>query len=399
MTPEFFISNRRRLLQSLGDELIVIAANGLMQRNADVTYRFRQDSNFLYLTGLADLADAILVITSGESFLIIRDKTAVEITFEGNYNCDEIAKKSGIHRVYSSAEGWAQLKRLQLNRNKLFTITAPPSRAANFYTNPARRRLTARLARLQKSSAELVDIRPQLIKLRQIKQPAEVAAIKHAIKITQRGFEAAKKLMIGPTSEQALQAVFDQTFTEARTQHGYQPIIASGKRANTLHYTANDHAVTASELVLMDVGAEVNGYSADISRTYSAHFSARQRKVFEAVGAVQQTIIKRIEPGLSWHDLNEMSEQIMGEWLIKLKLISKNQPAEVRRYFTHGISNSLGLDEHDPSDYTKPLAENMVITVEPGIYIPKEDIGVRIEDDILITKTGAENLSKHIPYQ
>lgn len=400
MLPATFFQRNRHELKQLADGLIVVTANGLLQRSGDTTFPFRQDSNFYYLTGLSDLADAVLVMVVNEEFLILPKRTEAEIIFGGAIDCDELAKISGIKKIYDYTEGWERYKKLQKSRKKIYTLGAAPQKIAgadSFFTNPARRALIQKVKRI--SSAKIEDIRLHLVALRQIKQPEEIGAIKKAIAITKEGFQAARKSIKIARFEYEVAAEFDYTFAKLQANHGYQPIVASGKNACILHYIKNNAPLSHDANILLDVGAEFQGYSADITRTYPVTaFTTRQKQVYEAVYTVQQQAMQLLKPGLQWREYAKSVEQCMGEQLMKLGLISEPTRDAIRHYFPHGISHSLGLDVHDVCDY-ETLQENMVITVEPGIYIPEEGIGVRIEDNVLVTKTGAVNLSEDIAYE
>lgn len=398
LDSNFFKNNRKCLQQKVGGGLTIVAAQALLQRSGDTIFPFRQDSNFYYLTGINE-PDVVLVMCDGDEFLILPKRSEAENIFGGSINCDEIAKLSGIKLVYEHAEGWDTYKKLQQNRKKVFTLGAASARIHgidSFYTNPARRRLLQKVKRISK--VDISDLRPDMVSLRQVKQPEEVTAIKQAIDITAQGFLQAQQALNNGATEYEIVAEFDYIFAKQKAVHGYQPIVASGENACTLHYIKNNKQIRADEAVLLDVGAEYLGYSADITRTYATtNFSQRQKDVHEAVYRVHQKAITLLKDGIKWRDYALMVENIIGEELQLLGLISSPTSKEIRRYFSHGISHSLGLDVHDVCNYDTIL-ENMVITVEPGIYIPEEGIGVRIEDDILITKDGAENLSSHIPY-
>ncbi len=398
LSSSFFTHNRELLRARTGDGLTVITAQSLLQRSGDTVYPFRQDSNFYYLTGIHE-PDVVLVMCEADEFLILPKRSESEIVFGGTINCDEIAKKSGIHSIYPHQEGWSRYKKLQQSRKNVYTLGAAATKIHgldSFYTNPARKNIVQKIKRI--SSVEIIDIRTHLVQLRQIKQPEEVAVMKRVIAITAEGFMNARKVISGGVCEYELAAEFDYVFAKNQAVHGYQPIIASGANACTLHYIQNNHQLRVGDGILLDVGAEYYGYSADITRTYAiTQFSERQQEVYEAVFAVHQRAIELLQPGIKWRDYAQRVEQKMGEELLGLGLIASPSSQEVRRYFSHGISHGLGLDVHDVCDYDTIL-ENMVMTVEPGIYIPEEAIGVRIEDDVLITKNGAENLSSHIPY-
>lgn len=397
----FFRENRNRLTERLDNEAVVIlAANGLVQRTGDTVYPFRQDSNFFYLTGINE-PDILLVIEGGDEFLVLPKKSHAEQIFGGNVNCDEIAKISGITKILEYDMGWDAIKKLQHSRKILHTISAPPERIIQtdaFFTNPSRRKLVQKLKRTNPDT-DIIDIRLHLTKLRQIKQPVEVDVIKKAIETTSHGLQAARDQLQEGISGYELKAHLDKTFTSTGLNHGFAPIISSGSDTCILHALNYANTVGKSDQVLFDIGAECSNYSADISRTYFVgEVSERKASVFAAVMSVHKSAQALVKPGLSWKDYVAQVDDVMGEELIKLGLIKSNNRDEVRKYFSHAIGHSLGLDVHDPSDYLS-FQEGNVFTIEPGIYIPEEGIGVRIEDDFLVTKDGVENLSAFIPYQ
>ena len=176
--------------------------------------------------------------------------------------------------------------------------------------------------------------------------------------------------------------------------HAFEPIVASGNNACTIHYVKNDSTIAKNFPLLVDTGAEFMNYAADISRTYlPANAPTRQKERYLAVREVADFARSIMKPGMLMRDIEQQVEKRMGEVLIELGLIKINETKEVRKYYPHAVSHHLGLDVHDLADYSVPLAENMVITVEPGIYIKQEGIGIRIEDDVLITNTGNKLLS------
>ncbi|MFO0971307.1 MAG: Xaa-Pro aminopeptidase [Candidatus Saccharimonadales bacterium] len=403
LSAEFFIGNRARLVGLLeGDGIAVITANGLMQRSGDSAFKFRQENNFFYLTGIEE-PNIVLVIDAknGDEFLILPQQTEVERFFGGGINRDEIAKISGVMTICSHVDGWNRFKKLQLGRKKIYTIPSLPTqlvRQERLFTSPARKLLIQKLKRLSALPHE--PLHEQLIKLRMIKQPAEIKAIQGAVDITRAGIDQVRAKMAAGMYEYELEAELDYAFKRAASRHGFlPPIMAAGKNTTILHYQANRARLKKDDILLMDIGAEVANYSADISRTYKVvgAFTEREQAVYDSVMSVHQATMKMLRPGLHWRELAVNVDTLMGEQLMKLGLISENTRAAVRRYFPHAIGHSLGLDVHDACDY-KILQENMVITVEPGIYIPEEGIGIRVEDDVLITQNGAKNLSADIPY-
>lgn len=400
LNSAFFISNRRKLSSAIKGEMIAITANGLMQRTGDTVYPFRQDSNFFYLTGINE-PDILLVIDGGDEFLVLPKKSHAEQIFGGTIDCDEIAKISGITKILEYEMGWDVIRKLQHGRKNICTILAPPERITHtdsFFTNGNRRKLVQKIKRINPATS-ISDIHSTLIKMRQIKQPVEVEIIKKAIEITSRGLNVAKASLKEGMSGYMLKAKLDEAFTSSGADHGFAPIISSGPDTCVLHALNYEKTVKSDDQALFDIGAEYHCYTADISRTYFVGpVSERKKEIYNAVMSVHRQAQELVKPGLNWRDYVVAVDEAMGKELIQLGLIKNNTRENVRKYFSHAIGHSLGLDVHDPSDYLS-FQEGNVFTIEPGIYIPEEGIGVRIEDDLLVTKDGVENLSAFIPYQ
>ena len=235
--------------------------------------------------------------------------------------------------------------------------------------------------------------------MRQIKQPVEIDAIKKAIEITNHGLERAKEYIHEGVNGFQLKAEMDYEFTKLGATHGFSPIITTGPNTCLHHLQVNKRILKSGEPILFDIGAEHEYYTADVSRTYFfPQPTKRQKAVYDAVYRVQKVAENLVKPGVLWKGYALKVEELMGEELARLGLIADNNRKEIRKYFSHGIGHSLGLDAHDPCDYTGAFEENMIITIEPGIYIPEEGFGVRIEDDYLVDKSGVSNLSAHISY-
>lgn len=402
LTKQFFTKNRRALQQKVGrEELVVVTAQSLVQRSGDTTFPFRQDSNFFYLTGIED-PDIVLCMVGNEEFLILPKRSEVAIIFGGEINCDKIAKISGITTIYKHQEGWDVYKKLQQDRKKLFTLKPAPMSidgVDRFYTNPARRQFIQKLKRIT-AGIEISDIRQELVALRQIKSPEEVACIQRAIDITAESFKEVQAMLKPGVREYEVMAVLDYVFKRNNTQHGYAPpIVVSGANACTVHYVNGTATLKSDDLLLMDVGAEYQNYTADVSRTYAVgpKVTARQQAVLRSLESITAQMTSFLKSGITWREYAVKSEEVVGNELVSLGLIKKVTRDAVRHYFPHAIGHSLGLDVHDVCDYTT-IQEGMVITVEPGIYIPEEGLGARIEDDVLVTKDGVKNLSVNIPY-
>jgi Xaa-Pro aminopeptidase len=230
-----------------------------------------------------------------------------------------------------------------------------------------------------------------------IKQPIELAAIRAAIDITIRTMkESLKPAKLRKYAfEYEIEAELSRGFRRrGAVGHGFEPVVASGPRACTLHNVANNGGLSADELLIVDVGAEVGHYSADITRTFSLGSpSRRQQTVHAAVAEIQQFAFGLLKPGTTLKGYEQQVEQYMGEKLRELGLVKTISHNEVRKFSPHATSHFLGLNVHDVGDYDRPLEPGVVLTVEPGIYIPREGIGVRIEDDVLITPGGIKILS------
>ena len=392
---EFFVGNRLRLRQLFsGTAPIVITANGLLQRNGDTNYLFRQDSSFWYLTGL-EMPDAILVMDKAKEYVILPDLSPIDEVFGHPHDYEAIKARSGLEAV-GQKEGWRRLTARIKKAQHLATLAPPPTYSDyhGFYPNPARARLNDRLKELN-PNLEILDLREHFGKMRMIKQPAEIAAIKQAIAVTQKGLRHAERGLAKYRNEYEIEADLTHIFRRAGAQgHAFTPIVASGERTCVLHYSDNDQPLGDAAHIYLDIGAEVEHYAADITRTYFLKKpTKRQQAIVDAVKDVQQFAMDRLKPGVTIRENEKAVEQYMGEKLRELGLIKTINKKNVRKYYTHACSHYLGLDAHDAGDYEAPLEPGMVLTVEPGIYIPAEKFGVRIEDDVLVTESGIEVLS------
>lgn len=399
---EFFSENRARLRELFtGTAPIVITANGHLQRSGDTTFPFQQDTNFWYLTGI-DEPDAILVIDKAKEYLIVPFREEKRAAFDGQISTKELSRLSGIETILDEKEGWRVLGSRLHKVKHVATVAAPPGfiEAYGMYSNPARARLI-KLIKEYNGELELLDVSGHLVRLRMIKQPQELDAIRKAIAVTAESLKEAvrpaKRLKYA--FEYEIEAELSRGFRKRGAMgHAFDPIIASGKNATIIHYLSNDSPLSADELIVIDIGAEYDHYAADITRTISLGVSSRrQQQIFEAVSEVQSHAYTQLRPGIVMRDFESTIEMFMGEKLRELGLIKTIDSEQVRRYYPHATSHHLGLNVHDVADYDRPLEPGMVITVEPGIYIPEEGIGVRIEDDVVITEAGIEVLSKALP--
>lgn len=401
-SPDFFAGNRaalRKLLQN--DAPVVIAAHGLLQQSADTTFPFRQDSNFWYLTGI-DEPDIILVLDGKHEYLLVPGRSSSRKAFDGEVDHAHLAKTSGITEILDAEDGWKRLDATLKKTGTVHTLAAPEAYIEQYgmYTNPARARLLQGLHARHPKLA-VTDIRGHLGSLRSVKHPVEIQAIQKAVDIT----IDALQYVTDPTrlSEFSYEFEIENELTKKfRTNlsrgHAFSPIIASGQRAVTLHNINNNAEIFAHSLVVLDVGAEVSHYAADITRTVVyGQASQRQKAVHAAVLEVQEYALALLKPGVLLKEYEVQVETFLGGKLQELGLIDSIDRELVRQFYPHAASHFLGLDVHDVGDYSRPLEPGMVVTCEPGIYISTEGIGVRIEDDVLITATGNTVLSDALP--
>lgn len=268
---------------------------------------------------------------------------------------------------------------------------------------------------------------PLLVSMREVKSAAEIALIQRAIDITAGAHKAAMKRILTATNEKQVHATIEHAFLEGGGDGwGFPSIVAAGENGTTLHYENNDAPIARDTLLLADIGAEVQGYTADVTRTFPADgtFSDAQREIYQAVLTAQNEVMPLMRPGVAWRDIHAKAVDSLGRQLVALGLIAENVPAQVRLYFMHGLGHPLGLQVHDVFDPDRKLEAGMVLTNEPGIYIRVADvtssgvftklpaaqqerikraleryrgIGVRIEDDVLVTAAGPKLLSGAAP--
>lgn len=392
MEPEFYANNRRALVDALKGGLVIVAANARIQQRSDMAYPFVQESNFLYLSGI-DEPDWLIVIdgSRGHSWLVAPDVSDVHRTFDGGLSNDEAKQISAADEVITRDEYLELLRRLSKSHRLVYTLSQPSSvEYYNFELNPSLDRHKQMLARY---FSAVQDCRTELSALRAIKQAAEISCIQKAVSISVDGFKSIHATLSSYKAEYEIEADFAHSVRRAGADGcAYESIVASGYNACTLHYSANSAKIAARQLVLMDMGAQYKGYAADITRTYmKGEPTKRQRDVHAAVEAAHLQIIDLIAPMVSVESYQKDVDTIMSKALESIGLPSDEEG--LRRYFPHAISHGLGIDVHDSLGRPKFFQENMVLTVEPGIYIPEEKIGVRIEDDIIVSGSGRINLS------
>lgn len=392
MDTSFFVQNRRTLVSTVAPKLYILTAHGLQQEHNDVAFPFRQESNFLYLTGINE-PDWLLVIDgySNQEYLIAPAVDPVHDVFDGSLSHDDARQQSGILTILPRSSLSELLRKLTVKHKVVYTLGHHPwRRHFNFSANPTQVQLNRVLKR---HFHTIEDVRPDLAKQRALKQPQEIDQVRHAIAVTEKAIDHARRIIPNSLYEHEIEAEITYHFRKQGLTHAYQPIVASGKNACTLHYHAETARLQANQPILIDVGAQSCGYPADITRTFAyGQPSERQQEIYTQLYRAHQDIVALLRPGLSTKEYIEKVDERMKSAIAMLGLDQERY----RDYFPHAISHGLGLDVHESLGGYERLQPGMILTVEPGIYIPEEGIGMRIEDDLLITEEGSENLSRAI---
>ena len=408
-----FVKNRSNFMaQMKASSLAVFNSNDIYPISADSTMPFQQHRDIYYLSGV-DQEESILVMfpdcpnKKHREILFLKETNDHIAIWEG----EKLTKKrafevSGIKTVYwlqdlnkVMAELMAQSDTVHINTNEHYR--------ASIETETREDRFTKWL--LNKYPAHKVEkSNPILQRLRSIKDPIELDLLQKACNITEKGMRRVLKFVKPGVAEYEIEAEFIHEFLKNRSKgFAYTPIIASGNNANVLHYIENNQVCNDGDLILLDVGAEYANYSSDMTRTIpvNGRYSKRQKEVYNAVNRVKINATNMLIPGTIWADYHVEVGKLMTSELLGLGLIDKadvqnedpNWPA-YKKYFMHGTSHHMGLDTHDYGLLWEPMEKNMVFTVEPGIYIPEEGFGIRLEDDVVIQEKGAPlNLMKNIP--
>ncbi|MCS6989207.1 MAG: aminopeptidase P N-terminal domain-containing protein [Chloroherpetonaceae bacterium] len=417
--PSFHKQNRERFLSMLPDSSIAIFfANDLKTRNNDVEYLFRQSNSILYLTGLYDEPNAALLLSkfpmpfqnfATTEILFVQPRNALMETWTGRRLGPEGAtQKLGVAAatIIDSLQPYLFNELLKTYRAlvKRVFISYPAKDYADSDGDYAKLVKTID-ARLREDKTLVVqNASPLLGQMRQIKHPIEIDLIQKATDATIAAHLEAIKSCEPNMREYELAAVAEYVFKKKGCEYvAYPSIVGAGENSVILHYNSTRKKILDGELVLMDMGGEYHGYATDITRTIPANgkFTPEQRAIYDLVLAAQDSAIAQCKPGNSFRAPHQKAVEVIAEGLLKLGLIQDK--ADYRRYFMHGTSHSVGLDVHDPG--MAVLQAGQVLTVEPGIYIaegsPCErkwwNIGVRIEDMILITETGARVMSAALP--
>jgi Xaa-Pro aminopeptidase len=410
-----FKKNRKNFTAQMHPRsLAVFNSNDIYPISADSTMPFEQHRDIFYLSGV-DQEESILVLfpdcpkEKHREILFLKETNEHIAVWEGEKLTKEAAlKTSGIKTVYWLQDLEKIMFELMTQCDTVYINTNEHYRA-NVETETREDRFTKWLK--NKYPAHTVaKSNPILQRLRSVKDKIELDLIQTACNITEKGFRRILNFVKPGVMEYEIEAEFMHEFLRNRSKKfAYTPIVASGNNANVLHYIENNQECKAGDLILLDIGAEYANYSSDMTRTIpvSGKFTKRQKEVYNAVLRVKNEATKLLVPGADWADYHVEVGKLMTSELIGLKLISKadvknenpDWPA-YKKYFMHGTSHHMGLDTHDYGILTEPMQANMVFTVEPGIYIPDEGFGIRIEDDVVIQKKGEPfNLMKNIPIE
>ena len=409
-----YIRNRANLAAQLpAKSVAVFTANELMPRNGDEFFPFRQQSDFYYLTGI-DAENAFLLIAPDypdegmREVLFIEPYDEVKVTWQGEMlDAQQATAISGIKNVKGSDAFWMTLNDIAYSGYSDVIFL-------NSYEYP---KYECAVETIQQRFNKQVQARypmhqygrtaPILNALRMVKSDDEIAITQQACDITAKAFRRCLETVKPGMYEYEVQAEIEYIFKRNNaTGHAYAPIIAGGKNACCLHYSKNQSLLHDGDLLLFDIGCEYRNYSSDLSRTIPVNgkFTERQKQCYNAVLRVMKEITKLYRPGGCINEINETTHRLMEKEMIQLGLFSEEdvkrqnpeKPLE-RKYLMHGMSHHIGLDVHDSIDKFKPFAPGMILTCEPGIYIREEGIGIRIENDLLITKGEPVNLFEGLP--
>ncbi len=393
MNKKFYIKVRERVADLLpaGSAMILFAGKDVRE-SEDQSYEFCINRNFYYLTGVNEQNDI---------FVMIKEENKIHnIMFINKY--DELFAKWNGRKMFkeevNNLSGITDIRYLEEFKDFLNEIkdkyTLYMDIKPNLFTEPLgeEKKLLKELENITVN-----DCHSLIAKCRMIKQPEEIEEIKKAIAVTNKGIEALMQNIKPGLYEYQVESYFDQQIKfHGASGIAFKTIAASGLNGCILHYHANNTVIKENELVLFDLGAEYNLYKSDITRTIpaSGKFTARQREIYNIVLNGQKLVFSNIKPGISTSELNQILVDYYKVELKKIGLITCDE--EVSKYYFHGVSHHLGLDTHDVALREEKLQPGCVITVEPGLYIAEEGIGIRIEDDALVTLDGAINLSSEI---
>ena len=401
-----FEIRRRKVFDQMKDNSIAIFFSGVSKiASEDEALPFVVNNNFFYLTNIKQEHSALLLIKSiGErrTYLFIDPYSELKEKWTGKRLTNDKAQVlSDIKNIYTTDNFETMLSLALADENNqygnidcIYLDQGSPEQKLkeDFFMKDLFLKL-----KLDYTSKEIVDIYPIMRDLRMVKSSAEIDNLMKAIDKTNKGISNMLNKLTPGMYEYQLADIFEMYGRQLdRSSLAFDTIVAAGKNATCLHYPTQDDTIKENELVLFDLGYNHEGYSADISRTFPVNgkFEGLQKTVYEAVLACNKAVIEMAKPGLTLKDLQDFATEFLRKECVRLGLMEASD--DIRNYYYHSVSHHLGLDTHDIADRSKPLEKGNVITVEPGLYFAKYGIGVRIEDDVLITLDGAVALSKNI---
>lgn len=378
---EEFGARRAKLRESLRDGVTVLFGRGARDLD-DSREDFAQEPNFYYFTGWREPGAVLLLSSSDEVLFLPRRDDRVE-RYTGHKTAagdSDASAVTGFERVLPVEKLEAELAKQLETASRIYTLRAKPDALKLQALAPLR---------------EVRDAEAAITGLRLKKSAREIALIEQATAVSIEGHRAAWKRIAPGLREHQIAATMTAAFLDRGCRNAYAPIVASGPSATVLHYAQNSRLIGAGELVLMDVAADCQGYASDITRTVpaSGKFTPRQRQIYDAVLGAEKAALAALKPGMIEGASRTAPNSL---WKVAYDYL---EARGLGKYLTHGVSHSVGLQVHDapPSSYSTPLEEGMVITIEPGVYIPEENIGIRVEDLVLVTATGARVLSAALP--
>lgn len=391
---------RQSLQEQIPDDSILILFSGSgIVKSADADYKFYTNNNFFYLTGV-DRDNVIYLCEKKKNkvkeMLFIKKRNIDMEKWYGMYLTeDECRTLSGVAEIsfYEDFDDYL----LKLLNNKIFDNAYMDFENRSFESNPTSAHryssiLTARYPHISQK-----NLHPIISDMRRVKDESEVESVKTSIKITEEAFRHMMQNIKAGMKEYEMEAHYNLILNLHGAEPSFDTIAASGPNAVILHYIKNNQEVKPGDLILFDLGAIKNKYCSDITRTIPVDgvYTVRQQALYSIVLEANKRVIAAAKPGITINELNEIAKAVIFEGLLHLKLL--NNMDELTKFYYHGVSHYLGLDVHDVGDREKPLEAGCLITVEPGVYVWDEGIGIRIEDDILITENGNINLSSDIP--
>ncbi len=418
---EIFKKRRDSVLKKLKQGALVVASHPEQIRNHDVHFPYRQDSNLYYLTGFEE-PESVLILKPGsfpESVLFVRKKNVERETWDGfRYGPEMTQEVFQVDKCYPIEEFQEQFPKLMKGYDSVYyRLLKNPEFDKRFLTALDSLRLSSPRSGI--GLLPILDADVFLGELRLFKSDAEILNQRKACRISAESHRLAMKSVKPGVSERQVQAVMTHFYlSQGSAREGYCPIVASGNNATTLHYNFNDQTCQDGDLLLIDSGTEFNYYTGDITRTFpvNGRFTEVQARVYQHVLDVQKEIINNLKPGILFKDLHEKGASLLTDVMLELGFLSGRKEDIIssnthRKYYPHGIGHWLGLDVHDAGLYfvngqPRSIEAGMCFTVEPGLYVPETDkdvsseyrgIGVRIEDNILITTNGHDVMTSDAP--